>query len=176
MRYSQIVDGLPTPPQPLPPSFADVSNFHTLPDDTLATYGWYPYIHTWPPSYDKATEQLVQNFSFDGTNVTTSWQTIPLTPEELADIAKQTIKSLGQAVKDHLDATVRIRDYDSIISACTYATSSVDHYRDDGLACVNWRDAVWLEVYMIMAEVEAGTRPVPSIESLIAELPELVWP
>lgn len=176
MRYSQIVDGLPTPPQLLPMSFADVSNFHTLPDDTLATYGWYPYTHTWPPSYDKATERLVQNFSFDGTTVNTSWQAVPLTAEELADIAQQTIQTLGQAVKDHLNATVQARDYDSIVSACTYATSAVSSYQADGQACVNWRDAVWPYVYQVLDDVQAGTRAIPTAEELIAELPELVWP
>ena len=176
MRYSRIVDGLPTPPQTLPVSFADVSNFYTLPDEVLATYGWYPYTHVLPPSYDTMTEQLVPEYLFDGTRVTADWQVVPLSPEEQAERAQQTIQTLGQAVKAHLDATVQARDYDSIISACTYATSSVARYRDDGLACVNWRDAVWLEVYMIMAQVEAGTRPIPTVEALFAELPELVWP
>jgi hypothetical protein len=176
MRYSQIVDGLPTPPQPLPTAFADVSNFHTLPDEILLEYGWYPYIPTSPPTYNIMTERRVQNYSLSGSVVVTGWQVIPFTAEEQAERVAQIIQTLGKAVKAHLDATVQAKDYDSIISACTYATSSVARHRDDGLACVNWRDAVWLEVYMIMDQVEAGTRPVPTIEALIAELPELVWP
>lgn len=176
MRYSRIVDGLPTPPQALPVSFADVSNFYTLPDEVLATYGWYPYTHALPPSYDTMTEQLVPGYLFDGTGVTADWQVVPLSPEEQAERAQQTIQTLGQAVKAHLDVTVQARDYDSIISACTYATSAVPSYQADGLACVNWRDAVWPAVYAILAEVQAGNRAIPTAEELIAELPELVWP
>ncbi len=176
MRYSQIVDGLPTPPQPLPTAFADVSNFHTLPDEILLEYGWYPYIPTSPPTYNIMTERRVQNYSLSGSVVVTGWQVIPFTAEEQAEQETQIIQSLGRAVKTHLDAVVEIRDYDSIISACTYATSAVPRYQADGQACVNWRDAVWLYVYQVLDDVQAGDRAIPTAEELIAELPELTWP
>jgi len=176
MRYSQLVDNQPTPPQALPVAFANISNFHTLPDDVLATYGWYPYTHVLPPSYDTLTEQLVLGYLFDGTGVAADWQVVSLSPEEQAERAQQTIRALGQTVKDHLNATVQARDYDSIVSACTYATSAVPSYQADGQACVNWRDAVWPYVYQVLDDVQAGTRAIPTAEELIAELPELVWP
>ena len=176
MRYSQIVDGLPTPPQPLPTSFADVSNFHTLPDETLLGYGWYPYTLVPPPTYNTMTERLVQDYILDGAVVVTSWQIVPLTAEEQAERAAQIIQTLGQTVKAHLDAVVQSRDYDSIVSACTYATSAVPSYQADGQACVNWRDSVWPYVYQVLADVQAGNRAIPTAEALIAELPELVWP
>lgn len=176
MRYSQIVDGLPTPPHPLPTSFADVSNFHTLPDETLLGYGWYPYTPVLPPTYNTMTERLVQDYILDEAVVVTRWQIVPLTAEEQADRVTQIIQTLGQAVKVHLDTVVQIRDYDSITSACTYATSARPDYQADGQACVNWRDAVWPYVYQVQDDVQAGNRAIPTAEELIAELPELVWP
>ena len=176
MRYSQIVDGLPTSPQALPVSFANISNFHTLPDETLATYGWYPYTLVAPPAYNTMTERLVQDYALSGAVVVTNWQIVPLTAEEQGERATQIIQSLGQAVKAHLDTVVQARDYDSIVSACTYATSAVPNYQADGQACVNWRDAVWPYVYQVLADVQAGNRAIPTVEELIAELPELIWP
>jgi hypothetical protein len=35
----------------------------------------------------------------------------------------------------------------------------------------DWRDAVWLRCYEVLAEVQAGTRPVPTEAELIALLP-----
>lgn len=85
-------------------------------------------------------------------------------------------QAYADAVQRHMDATVRVRNYDGILSACTYATSTVPQYAAEGQACVAWRDAVWVAAYAVLAEVESGTRPAPSVEALIAELPTLVWP
>lgn len=91
-------------------------------------------------------------------------------PEELqAEIVAATQK--------RLDDFARTRGYDNILSACTYATSTVPKFAAEGQYCVNARDATWAKLYEILAEVEAGTRPMPSgyadIEPL---LPALEWP
>jgi hypothetical protein len=164
------------PPAGLPESFANVSNFHTQSVEELAGYGWYPFVATTPPLYNLLTERVVATYSLNAGKVVDSWQVVPLTTAEQVEIVRQVSVELGQAVKAHLNATVLARDYDSIVSACTYATSSVPSYQADGQACVNWRDAVWPAVYTILAEVQAGNRAIPTAEELIAELPELVWP
>ena len=46
----------------------------------------------------------------------------------------------------------------------------------EGMAGADWRDAVWLHCYGVLDDVTNGLRPVPSVEALIAELPEMVWP
>ena len=71
----------------------------------------------------------------------------------------------------------RTRNYDGILSACTYATSPTPKFQTEGQYCVVARDATWARLYEILGEVEAGTRPVPSGYADIApELPVLVWP
>lgn len=80
------------------------------------------------------------------------------------------------AVQAHLDATARTRNYDSILSACTYATSSNATFAAEGLAAVAWRDAVWAYCYAELAKVQAGARSVPaSTSAFIAELPTIAW-
>jgi hypothetical protein len=80
------------------------------------------------------------------------------------------------AVQAMLDAKPRERRYDGILSATTYATSTVPKFKAEGQACVEWRDAVWARCYDLMAEVEAGKLARPSVDELLAMMPDLVWP
>ena len=81
------------------------------------------------------------------------------------------------ATQTRLDVFANTRNYDGILSACTYASSAVLQFSKEGQAAVNARDATWSKLYTILGEVQAGTRPAPTgfadIEPL---LPALVWP
>jgi hypothetical protein len=106
---------------------------------------------------------------------------VPWTQAEI-DAAKakqaEAVKSeIIDATQKRLDDFAGTRDYNSILSACTYATSTVPVFKSDGQYCVNARDATWGKLYDMMAEVEAGTRPMPSgFADIEGELPVLAWP
>lgn len=93
----------------------------------------------------------------------------PPTPEQI-------IANMTAAVQQHLDVKARERNYDGILSLCTYAASPNSKFAAEGQAGVEWRDAVWAKCYEILADVQAGTRPAPTAEQLIAELPGFTWP
>ena len=93
----------------------------------------------------------------------------PPTPEQI--IAQYTA-----GVQKYLDDFARTRNYDGILSAATYATSAVPKFKAEGQYAVEARDATWAKCYEILAAVEGGTRPMPTMEELIAELPVLTWP
>lgn len=96
-----------------------------------------------------------------------------ITPKSL----DQVVSELTNAVQKRLDDFARTRNYDGIISACTYATSAVAKFKAEGQACVNLRDATWSAAYNILSKVQDGTRPMPaSIADIEADLPALVWP
>lgn len=81
-----------------------------------------------------------------------------------------------QAVQLRLDTFAQSRNYDSILSASTYATSAVPKFAQEGQAAVNARDATWATLYTILGEVQSGTRPTPTgFNDIEAELPELNW-
>lgn len=91
---------------------------------------------------------------------------------------KQRIKDLVvEAAQIRLDVFARTRNYDGILSAATYATSTVPKFQQEGQYAVEARDQTWAKLYEILAEVEAGTRPVPtSYADIEPELPVLAWP
>ena len=81
------------------------------------------------------------------------------------------------ATQERLDDFAKTRNYDGILSACTYATSTVTKFQGEGQHCVTARDETWAALYAMMAEVQAGTRPMPgSVEEVLALLPVLEWP
>lgn len=85
--------------------------------------------------------------------------------------------SVLQQVQLRLDTFAQTRNYDSILSASTYATSVIPKFQAEGQAAVNARDTTWATLYTILGEVQAGTRPAPeSYTDIEAELPLLEWP
>ena len=98
---------------------------------------------------------------------------VPAPPEPTP---AEIIAQLSHAVQSHLDRTARERNYDSILSCATYATSTNPQFAAEGLACVGWRDAVWAACYSVMADVMAGNRPAPTESELLDELPAMAWP
>jgi hypothetical protein len=105
-----------------------------------------------------------------------------MTPEEIAALPQQaipappTLAEYTAAMQAVLDTTARARNYDGILSACTYATSTVDKFRAEGQACVEWRDKVWAFGYDLLAQVDAGETPPPALADLATILPQMVWP
>lgn len=91
----------------------------------------------------------------------------------LARLKDEVIKQ----TQTRLDAFAQTRNYDSMFSLCTYATSTNDKFKAEGQYGVEARDATWAKLYEMMAEVSAGTRPMPSgYTDVESELPALVWP
>jgi hypothetical protein len=85
--------------------------------------------------------------------------------------------TIADATQERLDAFARTRNYDGILSASTYAVSTNAKFAAEGQYCVNARDATWATLYAILAEVEAGTRPIPtSFADIEPDLPILEWP
>jgi len=86
------------------------------------------------------------------------------------------IAEYKDAVQKHLDDFARTRDYDNILSAATYATSTNPKFAVEGQYAAEARDATWGKLYEVLAAVEAGSRPMPTLDELLAELPVLAWP
>ncbi len=81
------------------------------------------------------------------------------------------------ATQQRLDDFARTRNYDGILSACTYATSAVPKFQAEGQYAVQVRAATWAALHALLDEVQAGTRQVPaSFADVEPMLPPLEWP
>ena len=89
---------------------------------------------------------------------------------------EQLIDRLTRAVQGYMDGVAQQRNYDSVLSLCTYATSTVPRFQAEGQAGVLWRDACWQLGYDLIARVRAGEAPIPTEAELLAMLPPMNWP
>ena len=80
------------------------------------------------------------------------------------------------AIQQFLDAESQAHFYDGILSLCSYATSVSPKFGPEGRSGVVWRDACWTKGYEILAECEAETRVIPTVDELLAEMPSMCWP
>jgi hypothetical protein len=89
---------------------------------------------------------------------------------------EQVIAQYTSMVQARLDDFAHTRGYDGILSACTYATSTVPKFAAEGQYCVQARDVTWAKCYDVLQEVRSGQQPMPTWQDLEAELPPLGWP
>jgi hypothetical protein len=81
------------------------------------------------------------------------------------------------AIQAELDRRARENGYDNIVSACSYAAQAAgEPFQAEGAAYLKWRSDVWSHAYAVLAEVEAGTRAMPTPAEAVAEMPALVLP
>lgn len=119
---------------------------------------------------------------------TKSQQERDATPDEVAEIDARKADAIVQAAQAfqasvvaatqaRMDSFANTRNYDGILSACTYASSAVPKFAAEGQYCVNARDSTWATLYTLMGEVQAGTRTMPAtVDEVMALLPVLTWP
>lgn len=87
-----------------------------------------------------------------------------------------TIDDYKLAIQGYIDAVARKKGYDNGASLAGYKGSIVEAYDDDADAFTTWRDPLWLTVFGILADVQSGTIPQPTIPELIEMLPATPWP
>jgi len=105
------------------------------------------------------------------------WLLLGNTPFPADSLSVETvIAGITADVQKHLDDFARTRGYDSILSACTYASSLVPKFKAEGQYCVAARDDTWAAGYTLMADVQSGVRTMPTPVELLAALPTLTWP
>lgn len=81
-------------------------------------------------------------------------------------------QGLQDIVQRELDRVAQSRGYDNIFTATTYAEeASVPVFQAEGRALRAWRSKVWALCYELLAEVQAGQRPAPTADELLALLP-----
>jgi len=100
------------------------------------------------------------------------------TPQPVdAETVEQVQARITQQVQERLDNFARTRNYDNCLSACSYAASTNEKFKNEALYCIASRDETWLKCAEILNDALAGNRPMSDdISDFENELPALVWP
>lgn len=135
-------------------------------DEELAKHGVAKivYNHVSPTEY-----QTVEAQSLEIINGVPTANYI-LIDKPLAEVMEIKRKTVANAIQNMLNTSAKSRGYDSIISECSYATSS-GAFGAEAQVTVDWRGSVWNYVFQVEADVLAGTRIEPTLDELLAELP-----
>lgn len=96
------------------------------------------------------------------------WAQVPMTPTEIERI-------LIASLDAHFDATANQRRYRDRYT-CAVRAGYTGPFQAEGQAFASWMDTCNALGYQIMAEVQAGTRAIPTPEELIGAMPAMVWP
>jgi hypothetical protein len=87
-----------------------------------------------------------------------------------------TFADFEAALTAHLDATAKARRWDSRITLAVRA-GYPNPWQQEAIAFGTWMDTCNAMGYQLLAEVQAGTRPLPATtQELIDALPVMVWP
>lgn len=97
---------------------------------------------------------------------------IPIQAAPVVDLKTEvTVKT-----QQRLDDFAKTKNYDSILSAATYATSKIPKFAAEGQRAVDLRDETWAKLYEILESVTTGQRVAPkTFEEIEIELPVLSW-
>jgi hypothetical protein len=172
-----------------PLSFLDIQQENPMTSfDATSIPAAYAWVFPTPtPTYDSLLQYVVEGTPKKTTDKTyeQTWQVVDkyTTQEEIdAAIAANEkskldamVREVTQMVQNKLDDFAKSRNYDSILSAATYATSAIPKFQQEGQDAVNVRDTTWASLYKIMTDVMTGKRAVPTIADIMAELPVMEW-
>ena len=85
--------------------------------------------------------------------------------------------SMEVQIAERLNLFAKTRGYDDIVTACSYANSTVTKFVNEAQYCISVRDNTWSVLFSIIADCENNIRPIPlSYEEIESELPTLTWP
>lgn len=95
--------------------------------------------------------------------------------EKIAEQNAATIARYTAALDAHIDAVAQSDRWDSRIT-CALRAAYPNQWQAKGIAFGEWMDACYALAYQIMADVQAQTRTLPTIDAFLAEMPVMEWP
>jgi hypothetical protein len=79
------------------------------------------------------------------------------------------------AVQAKLDKACKAKGYDNGFACASYASSTVETFKNEADAFITWRDACWVKCYSLLEQYQSGLIERPTVEQVLTELPNLEW-
>ena len=96
--------------------------------------------------------------------------------QKKAEAEAALVVAMQNAIDAYVENTAKARGYNSAAHAATYISSTIPEWAKEAQAFVAWRDSVWMQVFRLFGEVEAGNRrPPTSAEEILVTLPQINW-
>jgi hypothetical protein len=151
----------------------NVSGIHEL---TCGEFGADPVYPSDPPVPGRY-EKLVR----DGAKLVegvwrAKYAVVKMGAEEVAHVDRDLKTQVFASAQALLDQEAKDHGYGSMLSLCSYATSTNARFAAEGQYGVNRRDQVWAVLHAMDADVQAGTRTMPDWATVLGELPAAAWP
>lgn len=130
------------------------------------------------PAVNLGEKAVLASPTFSGVTASWSvaWDIVPMTVDELAVARQEVFLQVREEASARLDAFAQTRNYDSIVTLCSYAGSADASFAAEGQRGQVLRDQTWRALIDYEAGIDAGTIAQPtSIDEILAVLPALTW-
>lgn len=177
MKYIDIATGrYPVSSAAIREAFPSTSFPEHLDEADLSSFGFAPVRLSPRPVFDPMTHAVYEGEPelADGIYSQT-WVIRAKTPEELSAAQTELLASYTSALDAHIDATAKADRWDNRIT-CVMRAGYPNQWQAKGIAFGTWMDTCYALAYQIMADVQAGTRALPTIQEFISEMPVMEWP
>jgi hypothetical protein len=95
---------------------------------------------------------------------------LTITPPAPPTLTQQ-IAAYEAAAQSALDAGAKAWGYDGIVSASSYAASTIPKFKAEALALIAWRDATWVAAETLLTAVQGGAAPPANPVAFVAVMP-----
>ena len=86
------------------------------------------------------------------------------------EVLEQQVQVINNAIQNHLDTKAQEFRYDNMMSARSYA-GYANPFQTEAQALATWCADCWAKAGQIENDVEAGNRPMPTVDEVLSELP-----
>ena len=159
---------------------ANPSTLFGVPFDPGAPYAFVR--HGEVPAYDQFSQTLEQGDpqENDEGDWVMTWRVVNLPAEEANALREAHVTAIRQSIINEaqvrMDEFARSRDYDSMLSLCSYANSTLPKFKQEAERALLLRDRAWGRLYELLADVMAGKMEMPNSFSDVESLmPALTW-
>ena len=98
---------------------------------------------------------------------------------EIQEPEQPTVEEIIQEIKDRiqqlLDDTARQKNYDNGVSLASYASSTIDSFKQEALSFIQWRDTVWNTCYHYLDLYQKGEYKFTTVSDFLSLLPTFNW-